>query len=158
MRIIGIDPGTGILGFGVIEAQGNQAKLLDAGVIRTKVNQPLEERLEEIYDHLCDIIAENKPGIMVVEKLFFSQNVTTAISVSHARGVAILAGKKAGLEIVEYTPLQIKQALTGYGRAEKKQMQEMVKILLNLKEVPKPDDCADALAAALMHATALKVK
>jgi crossover junction endodeoxyribonuclease RuvC len=97
------------------------------------------------------------PGLSV-EKLFFAQNVTTAMSVSHARGVAMLAGKKAGLEIVEYTPLQIKQSLTGYGRADKKQMQEMVKILLGLKEVPKPDDCADALAAALMHATSLKVK
>jgi YebC/PmpR family DNA-binding regulatory protein len=113
---------------------------------------------EEIYNSLCEIIAENKPKIMVVEKLFFAQNVTTAISVSHARGVVMLAGKLAGLEIVEYTPLQIKQALTGYGRADKKQMQEMVKILLGLKEVPKPDDCADALAAALMHATALRVK
>jgi crossover junction endodeoxyribonuclease RuvC len=157
MRIIGIDPGTGILGFGVIETDARgEAKLVDAGVIRTKVHQPLDERLEEIYDHLCDIIAENKPKIMVVEKLFFAQNVTTAISVSHARGVAMLAGKKAGLEIVEYTPLQIKQSLTGYGRADKKQMQEMVRVLLGLKEVPKPDDCADALAAAIMHATAIK--
>jgi crossover junction endodeoxyribonuclease RuvC len=159
MRIIGIDPGTGILGFGVIEPHGGgKASLIDAGVITTTVHQPLDERLEEIYDHLCDIIAENKPEIMVVEKLFFAQNVTTAMSVSHARGVAMLAGKKAGLEIVEYTPLQIKQSLTGYGRADKKQMQEMVKILLGLKEGPKPDDCADALAAALMHATSLKVK
>ena len=159
MRIIGIDPGTGILGFGVIEAQkAGRCTLVDAGVIKTKVHQPLDERLEEIYTELCDIIAETKPAIMVVEKLFFAQNVTTAISVSHARGVAILAGKLAGLEIVEYTPLQIKQSLTGYGRADKKQIQEMVRILLNLKEVPKPDDCADALAAALMHATALKVR
>jgi crossover junction endodeoxyribonuclease RuvC len=156
-RIIGIDPGTGILGFGVIDAEGSKAVMVDAGVIRTEVNQPLDERLEEIYNSLCEIIAENKPKIMVVEKLFFAQNVTTAISVSHARGVAMLAGKLAGLEIVEYTPLQIKQALTGYGRAEKKQVQEMVRILLNLKSVPQPDDCADALAAALMHATALKV-
>jgi crossover junction endodeoxyribonuclease RuvC len=158
MRIIGIDPGTGILGFGVIDAEKGQAKLVDAGVIRTKVHQPLDERLVEIYNHLCDLIAQNKPQIMVVEKLFFAQNITTALSVSHARGVAMLAGKLAGLEIVEYTPLQIKQALTGYGRADKKQMQEMVRVLLGLKEVPKPDDCADALAAALMHATALRVK
>jgi crossover junction endodeoxyribonuclease RuvC len=159
MRIIGIDPGTGILGFGVIETQGgDQAKLIDAGIIKTKVHQPLDERLEEIYNHLCDIIAETKPDIMVVEKLFFAQNVTTAISVSHARGVAMLAGKLAGLEIVEYTPLQIKQSLTGYGRAEKKQMQEMVRVLLGLKEIPKPDDCADALAAAISHLTVLRVK
>jgi len=158
MRIIGIDPGTGIMGFGVIDAQSGKTALVDAGVVRTKVHQPLDERLEEIYNCLSDIIEETKPAIMVIEKLFFAQNVTTAISVSHARGVAMLAGKLAGLEIIEYTPLQIKQALTGYGRADKKQMQEMVRILLGLREAPKPDDCADALAAALMHASALKVK
>jgi crossover junction endodeoxyribonuclease RuvC len=158
MRIIGIDPGTGILGFGVIDAEGSKVSMVDAGVIRTKVHQQLDERLVEIYNSLCEIIAENKPKIMVIEKLFFAQNVTTAISVSHARGVAMLAGKLAGLEIVEYTPLQIKQALTGYGRADKKQVQEMVRVILSLKEVPKPDDCADALAAALMHASALKVQ
>jgi crossover junction endodeoxyribonuclease RuvC len=158
-RIIGIDPGTGILGFGVIDATGGgKATLIDAGVIRTKAHQPLDERLEEIYNSLCEIIAETKPRIMVVERLFFAQNITTAISVSHARGVAMLAGKLAGLEIVEYTPLQIKQALTGYGRADKKQIQEMVKVILGLREVPKPDDCADALAGALMHASALRVK
>jgi crossover junction endodeoxyribonuclease RuvC len=158
MRIIGIDPGTGILGFGVIEAEkGGKPVLIDAGVVRTKVHQPLDERLEEIFNSLSDIIEENSPTIMVIEKLFFAQNITTAISVSHARGVAMLAGKLAGLEIVEYTPLQIKQALTGYGRADKKQMQEMVRVLLGLKEVPKPDDCADALAAALMHSTSLKL-
>jgi crossover junction endodeoxyribonuclease RuvC len=158
VRIIGIDPGTGILGFGVIDTDGSKATMIDAGVIRTKVHQPLDERLVEIYNSLCEIIAENKPKIMVIEKLFFAQNVTTAISVSHARGVAMLAGKLAGLEIVEYTPLQIKQALTGYGRAQKKQVQEMVRVILGLKEAPQPDDCADALAAAIMHATALKVK
>jgi crossover junction endodeoxyribonuclease RuvC len=158
MRIIGIDPGTGILGFGVIDVEGSKVTMLDAGVVRTRVHQPLDERLVEIYTSLCEIVAETKPKIMVIEKLFFAQNVTTAISVSHARGVAMLAGKLAGLEIVEYTPLQIKLALTGYGRAQKKQVQEMVRVLLGLKEVPKPDDCADALAAALMHATALKVK
>jgi crossover junction endodeoxyribonuclease RuvC len=157
MRIIGIDPGTGILGFGVIDTENSKAELVDAGVIRTKVHQPLDERLEEIYNALCEIIAENKPKIMAVEKLFFAQNVTTAISVSHARGVAMLAGKLAGLEIVEYTPLQIKQALTGYGRADKKQMQEMVRVVLGLKTVPQPDDCADALAAAICHGMTLKL-
>jgi crossover junction endodeoxyribonuclease RuvC len=156
MRIIGIDPGTGILGFGVIDTKANKATMVEAGVIRTKVHQPLDERLVEIYNSLCEIIAENKPKIMVIEKLFFAQNVTTAISVSHARGVAMLAGKLAGLEIVEYTPLQIKHAITGYGRADKKQMQEMVRVLLGLEEVPKPDDCADALAAAICHSTSLK--
>lgn len=158
MRIIGIDPGTGILGFGVIDSKAGKSTLVDAGVVRTKVHQPLDERLEEIFTSLQEIIEETKPAVMVIEKLFFAQNVTTAISVSHARGVAMLAGKLSGLEIVEYTPLQIKQALTGYGRADKKQMQEMVRIMLGLKDVPKPDDCADALAAAICHTTALRVE
>jgi crossover junction endodeoxyribonuclease RuvC len=158
VRIIGIDPGTGILGFGVIEVQKNQPKLVDAGVIRTKTHQPTDERLIEIYRHLATEISRTKPTVMSIEKLFFAQNITTAMSVSEARGVAILAGKLAGLEIVEYTPLQIKMAVTGYGRADKKQMQEMVRVLLSLKEVPKPDDCADALAAAITHAHSLRVK
>jgi crossover junction endodeoxyribonuclease RuvC len=157
MRIIGIDPGTGILGFGVIDSEKGKGTMVDAGVIRTKVHQPLDERLEEIYNSLCEIIATTKPTIMSVEKLFFAQNVTTAISVSHARGVAMLAGKLAGLEIAEYTPLQIKQALTGYGRADKKQMQEMVRVILGLKTIPQPDDCADALAAAICHSMTLRV-
>ena len=151
MRIIGIDPGTGILGFGVIDSVKNKLSLVDAGIVRTKVHQPLDERLVEIYESLQEIIKDTKPQVMVIEKLFFAQNVTTAISVSHARGVAMLAGKQAGLTIEEYTPLQIKQSITGYGRASKQQMQEMVRIHLGLSEVPKPDDCADALAAAIMH-------
>lgn len=151
MRIIGIDPGTGILGFGVIDVFTGQLKLVDAGVIKTPAHTPLDERLEEIYDGLTEIIAENKPDVMSIEKLFFARNVTTAISVSHARGVAMLAGKKGRLPIHEYTPLQIKQTLTGYGRADKKQMQEMVRMQLGLKTVPKPDDAADALAAAITH-------
>lgn len=157
-RIIGIDPGTGIMGFGVVDTGSmGQCKLVDAGVIRTKVHQALDERLVEIYDSLEEIIRENKPTIMVIEQLFFARNVTTAMSVSHARGVAMLAGKKADLQIVEYTPMQIKQSLTGYGKADKKQMQEMVRLQLGLKDAPKPDDCADALAAAIMHATMLRV-
>ncbi len=159
MRILGIDPGTGILGFGVIEAEpSGKAKLVDGGVIRTDVHQPLDERLIEIYRHISSEIAHTKPQVMVIEKLFFAQNVTTAISVSHARGVVMLAGKLAGLEIAEYTPLQIKQALTGYGRADKKQIQEMVRVILGLKEIPKPDDCADALAAAICHSMSARVK
>jgi len=157
VRIIGIDPGTGILGFGVIEADKNgKVKLVDGGVIKTKTNQALDERLIEIYRHLASEIARTKPSVMAVEKLFFAQNVTTAISVSHARGVAMLAGKLAGLQIAEYTPLQIKQALTGYGRADKKQIQEMVRVLLSLKEIPKPDDCADALACAIAHSMTVR--
>lgn len=158
MRIIGIDPGTGILGFGVIETDGNKHRLVDAGVIRTPVKEDDGVRLQTIYEEICDIVAETKPVEMVIEKLFFAQNVTTAMTVAQARGVVLLAGMQAGLKISEYTPLQIKQSLTGYGRAEKKQVQEMVRVLLGLKEVPQPDDCADALAAALTHATGLKVK
>lgn len=152
MRIIGIDPGTGILGFGVIEVvSGRPMRMVTAGVIRTPANTPLEDRLVEIYDGLKEIITETSPSVMSIEKLFFAQNVTTAISVSHARGVAMLAGRQAGLEIAEYTPLQIKQTLTGYGRADKKQMQEMVRMQLGLQDVPRPDDAADGLAAAITH-------
>lgn len=158
MRIIGIDPGTGILGFGVIESDGQKHSIVDAGVIRTPVKEDDAVRLQTIFDELSDIIADTKPTEMAVEKLFFAQNVTTAMTVAQARGVVLLAAQQAGLKISEYTPLQIKQSLTGYGRAEKKQMQEMVRVLLGLKEVPQPDDCADALAAALMHASGIKVK
>jgi crossover junction endodeoxyribonuclease RuvC len=157
MRILGIDPGTGILGFGVIDVVKNKPKLVTAGVVRTPAHTPLPERLVEIYDGLSEIIAETKPTIMSIEKLFFAQNVTTAISVSHARGVAMLVGQQNNMEIAEYTPLQIKQTLTGYGRADKKQMQEMVRLHLNLQSVPKPDDAADALAAAITHSLMSRV-
>jgi crossover junction endodeoxyribonuclease RuvC len=151
MKIIGIDPGTGILGFGVIEVNGTKLKLVEAGVIRTPANTPHDERLEEIFDGLTEIIKTTKPDAFSIEKLFFTKNVTTAMSVAEARGVAILVARKAGLPIAEYTPPEIKQTLTGYGKADKKQVQEMVRIQLGLKEVPKPDDCADALAAAITH-------
>lgn len=153
MRIIGIDPGTGILGFGVIESSRGKNQLVDAGVIRTPVKEDDAVRLQMIYEELSDIIADTKPAEMAVEKLFFAQNVTTAMTVAQARGVVLLAGQQAGLKIAEYTPLQIKQSLTGYGRADKKQMMKMVRVLLGLKEVPQPDDCADALAAAICHAS-----
>jgi len=151
VRIIGIDPGTGILGFGVIDFKNGISTLVTAGVIRTPAHTPLDERLEEIFDGLTAIIAETGPEVMSIEKLFFARNVTTAMSVSHARGVAMLTGRKAKLPIAEYTPLQIKQTLTGYGKADKKQVQEMVRLQLKLTEVPKPDDCADALAAAITY-------
>jgi crossover junction endodeoxyribonuclease RuvC len=151
MRILGIDPGTGILGFGVIETGANDSRLVDAGVIRTLPSSDDAVRLGIIFDELTDVITATKPQVMAVEKLFFAQNVTTAMTVSQARGVVLLCGLQAGLTIFEYTPLQIKQALTGYGRADKKQIQTMVKVMLNLKTVPKPDDCADALAAAITH-------
>lgn len=156
MRILGIDPGTGILGFGVIEVLKGKTSLVDAGVIRTPVKEDDAVRLQTIFDELTEIIRDTKPGMMSVEKLFFAQNVTTAMTVAQARGVVLLCGKQAGLEIFEYTPLQIKQALTGYGRADKKQIQEMVRVILGLKEAPKPDDCADAIAAALMHAQTMR--
>jgi crossover junction endodeoxyribonuclease RuvC len=153
MRILGIDPGTGILGFGVIEAGKGKAQLVDAGVIRTPVHEDDAVRLQTIFDELTDIITETKPVAMSVEKLFFARNVTTAMTVAQARGVVLLCGRQAGLEIFEYTPLQIKMAITSYGKADKKQVQEMVRVLLALREIPKPDDCADALAAALTHST-----
>lgn len=156
MRILGIDPGTAILGFGVIEAEHGKAKLVDAGVIRTPAKEDDAIRLQTIFDELTEVIKDTKPMQMSVEKLFFAQNVTTAMTVSQARGVVLLCGKQAGLEIFEYTPLQIKQALTGYGRAEKAQIQEMVRVILQLKDIPKPDDCADALAAAITHSMTMR--
>ena len=152
MRILGIDPGTGITGFGVIDSDGQAHRLVDGGVIRTKPNTPLPKRLVTIYQHMVQLIDEHQPAVVSVEKLFFAQNVTTAISVSHARGAILLAAQQKDIEIAEYTPLQIKQTITGYGRAQKSQMQEMVRAILKLKEVPKPDDCADGLAAAICHA------
>lgn len=152
MRIIGIDPGTGILGFGVIDFEKNKkTTTIDAGVVTTPAHTPTEDRLEEIFDALTDIIAKTKPEVMAIEKLFFTRNITTAISVAEARGVAILTGKKGGMSIAEYTPLQIKQTLTGYGKASKQQVQEMVRLQLGLKSIPKPDDCADALAVAITY-------
>lgn len=151
MRIIGIDPGTGILGFGVIDVFDGKMKIVDAGVVTTPAHTPIDVRLEDIFDSLTEVISETKPEVMSIEKLFFAQNVTTAMSVSQARGVAILAGRKGGMPIHEYTPLQIKQTVTGYGKADKKQVQEMVRVQLGLSQVPQPDDCADALAAAITH-------
>ena len=157
MRILGIDPGTGILGFGVIEVgKAGKAQLVDAGVIRTPVKEDDAVRLQTIFDELTDIIMQTKPQEMAVEKLFFAQNATTAMTVAQARGVVLLCGMQNQLRIAEYTPLQIKQALTGYGRAEKKQMQEMVRVILGLKEVPEPDDAADALAAAICHSMTMR--
>lgn len=156
MRILGIDPGTGILGFGVIDVEKGQATLVDAGVIRTPVKEDDAVRLQTIFDELSQIITETKPAEMSVEKLFFARNVTTAMTVAQARGVVLLCGKQAGLTIHEYTPMQIKQALTGYGRAEKKQIQEMVRVVLHLKDIPKPDDAADALAAAITHSMTMR--
>lgn len=157
MRILGIDPGTGILGFGVIDIIKSQPVLVDAGVIRTPVHEDDAVRLLTIYDELSEVIAQTKPTVMSVEKLFFARNVTTAMTVSQARGVVLLCGMQAGMSIAEYTPMQIKQAITGYGKADKKQMQEMVRVILKLKAVPQPDDAADALAAAICHSMQMKI-
>lgn len=158
MRILGIDPGTGILGFGVIDVDGQgRVQLVDAGVIRTPVKEDDAVRLQTIFDELSDIITQNKPEVMSVEKLFFARNVTTAMTVAQARGVVLLLGQQHSLKLYEYTPMQIKQAITGYGKADKKQMQEMVKTILKLDTIPKPDDAADALAAAICCSMSAKL-
>ena len=152
MKILGIDPGTGICGFGVIEiTKLNKPVALDFGVIATPPRTPLPDRLEDIYNSMHEIIKENQPDLISIEKLFFSKNITTGISVAEARGICLLVAKQKNLPIYEYTPNEIKKTLTGYGSAGKKQMQEMVKIQLGLLTVPKPDDAADALAAAITH-------
>ena len=153
MRILGIDPGTGICGFGVIDVDiKNRGSMVTAGVITTPAHTPLADRLLDIYDSLREILEETRPDVVAIEKLFFNTNVTTGISVAQARGVAMLVVRQKNITIFEYTPLQIKQTLTGYGRAEKKQVQEMVRVHLKLKQAPKPDDAADALAVAITYA------
>ncbi|MEG0829051.1 MAG: crossover junction endodeoxyribonuclease RuvC [Anaerovoracaceae bacterium] len=151
MKILGIDPGYAILGFGVIEMIGNRFKVIDYGAITTDAKMEMPDRLKHLYCSLMDVITKHEPEVASIEELFFNSNAKTAILVGQARGVAVLACANSGMEIEEYTPLQIKQAITGYGRAEKKQVQIMVKNILNLKEIPKPDDTADALAAAICH-------
>lgn len=158
MKILGIDPGIAIVGYSIIECKGNNFKALEYGCIKTDSKMEFPDRLKMVYDELLNIIDEYRPDDLAIEELFFNKNVKTAMMVGQARGVEILAGKNKGLEIFEYTPLQIKQAVVGYGRAEKEQVQEMVKILLNLREIPKPDDAADALAVAICHGSSLKFK
>ena len=152
MRILGIDPGTAITGFGLIEKQGDKLTFLDAGVIRTPKTDEMPARLATLFEEITQLIEELKPDETAIEQLFFARNVTTAMTVGQARGVLLLALQRAHLPIGEYTPLQVKQAITTYGRAEKKQMQEMVKVILRLDEIPKPDDAADGLAVAITHA------
>lgn len=152
MRILGIDPGYAIMGYGILDYRGNKFTPVAYGSILTEAHTPNEERLMKLYDELTGIIAEYQPDEASIEELFYNTNATTAIMVGEARGMALLACAKAGIKINEYTPLQIKSSLTGYGRADKKQVQTMVKMILGLAEVPKPDDTADALAAAICHA------
>lgn len=150
MLVLGIDPGTAIVGYGLVkEYNDGSLQAIEYGVIRTPAKTPMPERLNIIYDTLKDIVAEFKPDRAAVEELFFSRNVTTAITVSQARGVILLALQRADLTINEYKPNMIKQSISGYGGADKKQMQEMVRMLLNLEKVPRPDDAADALAISI---------
>ncbi len=153
MKILGIDPGIGICGFGLIE--GNEA--LDFGVVTTKIRAPLPSRLKELYDGLTQIFDELKPDVVSVEKLFFSKNITTGISVAEARGIVLLVAEQHNVEVFEYTPNEIKKTLTGYGSAKKGQIQEMVKLHLKLGTRPKPDDAADALAAAITHSLMARI-
>lgn len=152
MRILGIDPGVATIGFGLVEAEKNQYRLVRCGVITTPAHTSLSSRLEQIYDDLSELLDAFRPDAVSVEELFFNTNITTGIAVAHGRGVILLACQKAGVRIYEYTPLQVKQAVVGYGRAEKKQVMDMVRRICNLKTAPKPDDAADAVALALCHA------
>ncbi len=154
MIILGIDPGYAIVGYGVIEYKNNHFAVIDYGAILTDAGTPFNIRLEKIYDGLCRIIDVHKPEAMAIEKLFYNNNAKTVIDVSQARGVIMLAAQKNGVPAYEYTPLQVKQSVVGYGRAEKKQVQEMTRRILALEKAPKPDDTADALAMAICHAHA----
>ena len=149
---MGIDPGLAVVGYALVSKKGNKFQCLDYGTLRTSADMENLERLKQIHAKLLEIIADYQPEHMAVEELFFNKNVKTAIKVGQARGVIILAGAQAGLKVSEYTPLQVKQAVTGYGRARKKQVQKMVKTLMNLSEIPRPDDAADALAVSICHA------
>ena len=152
MRILGIDPGYGITGFGLIDAQRSQFRLLNCGVITTPPNTEFSWRLEVIYHDMVQLLEATKPEAVAIEELFFGQNVTTGINVAQSRGVILLAIRQAGLPIFEYKPMQVKQAVVGYGNASKHQVQDMTKRLLHLNAMPKPDDAADAIAIALCHA------
>lgn len=152
MRILGIDPGIATIGFGVLDSEKNCHKLIKCGVISTPAHTSLSSRLEQIYKDMGDLIEIFKPDAVSIEELFFNTNITTGIAVAHGRGVILLACQQAGLKIFEYTPLQVKQAVVGYGRAEKAQVMDMVRRICNLSAAPKPDDAADAVALALCHA------
>lgn len=152
--ILGLDPGYAIVGYGVVQAQNSRYRSLEHGAIVTKAGEPFERRLEIIYDALSSVLEKWKPESMALEKLYFNNNKTTAIGVAEARGVILLAAKKAGVPVFEYTPMQVKMAVTGYGGAKKPQVMEMTRRLLCLQEIPKPDDTADALAMAICHGQA----
>jgi crossover junction endodeoxyribonuclease RuvC len=158
MRVLGVDPGTAITGWGVVEGEDSYLNLVAAGVITTSPGIPLPKRLQIIYRELTLLIEEWQPESSAVEELFFSKNAKTALAVGHGRGVALLALANANLSIAEYKPLEVKQAITGYGGADKWQIQQMVKLLLSLDEIPRPDDAADALAVAICHLHSVRLR
>lgn len=152
MIILGIDPGYAIVGYGVVGYKSNRFSVIEYGAVTTDAGIRFSSRITQIYSEICDIIIRTKPDALSIEKLFFNTNTTTAIDVAQARGVILLAAAQHNIPIYEYTPLQVKSAVTGYGRAEKKQVMDMIKSLLRLEKIPKPDDTADALAIAVCHA------
>lgn len=151
MIILGIDPGFAITGYGIVKYEGNKFSAIDYGAVLTKTSTPFAQRLLQIDNELTEIINKYRPDAVSVEELFFNKNIKTAITAAHGRGIALAAAARAGVAVFEYTPLQVKQAVVGYGRAEKAQVQQMVKAILNLPAIPKPDDTADALAIAICH-------
>jgi len=151
MKVLGIDPGTALVGYGVVQSDGVELQAAGYGVITTAASQNLPARLEQIYQALLGLVQDATPDAVAVEELFFSRNARTAFMVGQARGVVLLAAAHSGLPVLEYTPLQVKQAVVGYGRASKRQVQEMVRVLLHLADIPRPDDAADALAVAICH-------
>ena len=155
MRILGIDPGVAIVGFGVIDSERGQQNMVQYGAITTQAGLPLATRLVQIQNDLEELIGVFKPDEISIEELFFSKNITTGIAVAHARGIILYTAEKMGIPIYEYTPMQVKQAVVGYGLAEKKQVMDMTRRLLKLKAVPRPDDAADALAIAICHARSI---
>lgn len=152
MRILGIDPGIATVGFAILDSDRSQFRLIQCGVVTTPAHTSLSLRLSQIFDDITQLIDIYKPDAVSVEELFFNTNITTGIAVAHGRGVILLACRRAGVKIYEYTPLQVKQSVVGYGKAEKHQVMDMVKRLCNLKSVPRPDDAADAVALAICHA------
>ena len=158
MVIMGIDPGFAITGYGILSYSGNKFSVIDYGAVTTSASMKLPERLVILNRRLEELIEKYKPDAVSIEELFFNKNIKTALTVGHGRGVAILSAAKSGVPVYEYTPLQVKQAVVGYGRAEKMQMQQMTKIILNLPEIPKPDDVADALAVAVCHAHSYRME
>ncbi|PYG88843.1 Holliday junction endonuclease RuvC [Ruminiclostridium sufflavum DSM 19573] len=157
MIIMGIDPGFAITGYGVVKYEGNRFSVLEYGAVTTEASMKLSQRLLVLYNELEILIDKFKPDAIAIEELFFNKNIKTALNVGHGRGVSVLAAAKAGVEIYEYTPLQVKQSVVGYGRAEKTQIQQMVKAILNLSAIPKPDDVADALAIAICHGNSYRM-